>query len=133
MDPVLKQILGDDVQNIIRLQFALMPAGGDIKRHIDSGGYSAQGHRIHIVIDSNPHVKFVVCHGDVCIPIHVEEGLVFELNNRLDHSVHNGGDAPRVHLVVDVAEAPRQRKDLAVGQVCAYSGGRIVCDGGSEA
>ena len=63
-----------------------------------------------------------------CLPIHVtEEGLVFELNNRLRHYVVNGGDTPRIHMVVDVAEEPRTPLELRVGQRCDYSRGRIDC------
>ena len=32
---------------------------------------------------------------DDCVPLHVEEGLVFELNNRLSHYVHNDSDQVR--------------------------------------
>lgn len=65
---------------------------------------------------------------DGCLPIHVtQEGLVFELNNRLRHYVVNGGDEPRIHLLVDVAETPRKPFDLRMGQTCDYSHGRIDC------
>lgn len=127
VDPLLEQLLGDDVANIIRMQFAIMPAETHIKRHIDRGGYSAIGHRIHLVVASSPKVKFMVCEKETCVPIHVEEGLVFELNNRLDHYVDNDGDAARIHMVVDVVESPRKRIALKVGQVCAYNNGRIDC------
>jgi hypothetical protein len=49
------QLLGkEDVGNIMRLQFAEMAPNSQIKRHIDTGGYAQLGHRIHIVIQSNP-------------------------------------------------------------------------------
>ena len=127
LDPLLHKLLGDDIGNIIRLQFAIMPANTHIKRHTDKGGYSATGHRIHLVVASTPQVKFTVCEGDTCVPIHVEEGLVFELNNRLDHYVDNDGAESRIHLVVDVVETPRKRTALRVGQVCAYDAGAIKC------
>ena len=34
---------------------------------------------------------------------------------------------PRIHLVVDVAETPRPQRPLAVGQVCEYAKGKIMC------
>ena len=34
---------------------------------------------------------------------------------------------PRIHLIVDVAETPRPQRPLAVGQVCEYARGKIVC------
>ncbi len=76
----------------------------------------------------------VDAHGEVaaaeetaCVPCHVEEGLVFELNNRLGHKVKNGGDEPRVHLIMDVAHTPRRQHTLRAGQVCSYRRGRITC------
>jgi hypothetical protein len=125
--PLLDDLLGADVRNIIRMQLARMPAGGSIKRHVDKGGYSAAGHRLHLVVASSPAVTFEVCERGACLPLHVEEGLAFELNNRLEHSVRNGGAEPRVHLVVDVAEGPRARRRLKPGQVCLYVGGDIDC------
>ena len=62
-----------------------------------------------------------------CVPLHVEEGLVFELNNRLAHSVTNGGDQPRIHLILDVSDTPRQQRQLRVGEVCRYVKARVVC------
>lgn len=127
LNPILTRLLGADMQKIIRLQFALMPAGTHIKRHVDKGGYSADGHRIHLVVATNDGVMFKVCDNTVCIPLILEEGLVFELNNRLDHFVNNNGTSPRVHLVIDVAELPRERIKLKPGQVCWYNGGSISC------
>jgi len=127
INPILDRILGADKANVIRLQLALMPGGTHIKAHIDKGGYSSEGHRIHVVVASSPEVSFHVCEVETCVPLHVEEGLVFELNNRLRHYVHNDGETPRVHLVVDVAESPRTRTRLHAGQVCDYTNGRIVC------
>ena len=49
------QLLGsEDLGNIMRLQFALMGPHSKIKRHVDSGGYSKLGHRIHVMVHSNP-------------------------------------------------------------------------------
>jgi hypothetical protein len=120
LDPMLDRLLGKDVDNIIRMQFALMPPGTHIKPHIDNGGYSKSGHRVHFVVASSPDVSFQVCHLQECIKLHTEEGTVFELNNRLQHFVDNEGASPRIHLVVDVLEEPRRRKVLRKGQVCTY-------------
>lgn len=49
------QVLGPgDLDKVMRLQLAFMPPHSDIKRHMDSGGYAAVGHRIHVVVQSNP-------------------------------------------------------------------------------
>ena len=127
LEPLVHHLLGTDAANIIRMQFALMPGDTHIKRHVDRGGYSATGHRIHLVVASSPMVEFDVCEHDVCVPIHVDEGLVFELNNRLEHFVNNNGSMPRIHLVIDIAESARTRTLLKKGQVCQYSNGTIKC------
>ncbi|PSC71222.1 green algal specific Aspartyl Asparaginyl beta-hydroxylase [Micractinium conductrix] len=142
LEPLLLKILGAaDVSNIMRLQLALMPAHGEIKRHIDAGDYAAGGHRIHAVVQSHPGVTFKVCDtarhagagagqagAPLCVPLAVEQGLVFELNNRLAHSVVNDAGRPRIHLVMDVAETPRQQRALRVGEVCTYgNNARIEC------
>ncbi|KAI8108901.1 hypothetical protein M9435_005318 [Picochlorum sp. BPE23] len=127
VEPILHRLLGNDVHNIIRVQFAKMPAHSEIKPHVDSGGYSEKGHRIHVVIASNPNVTFKVCEQSSCLKLHTEEGLVFELNNRLKHFVKNDGDEMRIHMVVDVSEHPQERTKLSKGQVCHYNHGKIVC------
>ncbi|KAL4458606.1 hypothetical protein ABPG75_013471 [Micractinium tetrahymenae] len=142
VEPLLLQILGPrDVANILRLQLARMAPRSELKQHVDTGGYAERGHRIHLVLQTNPGVSFLVCDtpenaasesGPVvpdslpCLPIHVEVGLAFELNNRLPHRVMNGGDQERIHLLIDVAESPRQPRQLRVGELCEY-GQRIVC------
>ena len=179
-----------DLANIMRLQLAWMPAGGVIRSHRDIGGYADAGHRIHVVLITNPGVAFHITevgHGSSpdrlmhqqqqqgqqqgqgeqqqggralqqqqaqgqaqaqgqqqeqageggeggeadWLPIHVEGGLVFELNNQLTHAVRNGGAEARVHLVVDVADGPRARTPLAPGQLCSYKHwGDIDCSSG---
>ena len=49
------------------------------------------------------------------------------LRSFFKHSVVNSSDQDRIHLVVDVAETPRERTPLQVGQLCGYKGGNIVC------
>jgi len=49
------QVLGvADMRNILRLQLAELAPGGEIKQHLDMGGYSKEGHRIHLVVQTNP-------------------------------------------------------------------------------
>ena len=127
LEPMLRKILGDDIESIIRLQFARMAPHSDIKGHMDRGGYSEDGHRIHIVVATSPNVEFAVC-SKSCVPLHVEEGMVFELNNRLHHYVKNQGDSHRIHLVIDVSEEHRTREKLHKGQICSYGErGAILC------
>lgn len=153
LEPLLLQILGPaDVRNILRLQLARMAPRSRLRQHVDSGGYAERGHRIHVVLQTNPGVAFHVCetperaalhgggeepHSPPCLPVRVEEGLAFELDNRLPHRVENAGDEARIHLLMDVAESPRQPLQLRAGQECEF-GERIVCppaaaDGAADA
>ncbi len=128
LEPLFDELLGDQSKNVMRAQFALMPAHTEIKPHVDSGAYSSEGHRIHFVVKSNPDVSFGVCDSESdCVRLNTDEGTVFELNNRLKHFVKNESGQDRIHLVVDVAEGPRERTKLRVGQRCEYSHGDIVC------
>jgi hypothetical protein len=63
-----------------------------------------------------------------CVRVEAPEGLVFELNNRVPHRVSNLGASERVHLVIDVSEAPRPRRVLAPGAVCRYGPAQMVCE-----
>lgn len=51
----LAQILGpEDLPNILRLQLARMAPSSRLRQHVDTGGYAEQGHRIHVVLQTNP-------------------------------------------------------------------------------
>ena len=68
----------------------------------------------------------IIVPGD-CLPIPMEEGMVFELNNRVLHRVANDSPLDRVQLVVDVAEAPRMPTDVKPGSQCQYVNANVVC------
>jgi hypothetical protein len=57
-----------------------------------------------------------------CTKLFTPEGLVFELNNRVPHKVHNpaASGTIRVHLVIDVFETPRLQTPLSAGSACEY-------------
>lgn len=55
VEPLLAQVLGPaDAGNVVRLQLARMAPGARILPHTDTGGYAAAGHRIHVVLQTNP-------------------------------------------------------------------------------
>ena len=62
-----------------------------------------------------------------CVPIPMEEGMVFELNNRVLHRVLNESPLDRVQLVVDVAEEPRTPTEIKPGTTCTYVRANVVC------
>lgn len=55
VQPLLLQVLGPaDAANVVRLQLARMAPGARILPHTDTGGYAAEGHRIHVVVQTSP-------------------------------------------------------------------------------
>jgi hypothetical protein len=137
--PVVTAMVGSDaLQNILRLQLALMRPQSHIRPHRDTGEWANQSHRIHVVIKTHGGVVFTTCPecqqlgADIpecrpppngrCVPIDTGENSVFEVDNLYVHEVTNRLPKPRVHLVIDVAEkAVPERHVLKVGQVCRYA------------
>ena len=72
--------------------------GARILRHTDYDlGYEDGEVRLHLPILTSPEVSFKL--GDVAVEM--KAGELWYLNVNLPHEVHNAGDGPRVHLVVD--------------------------------
>ena len=82
---------------VTRIQFARMKPGASIQPHVDQSLMLVASHRVHIPLTTNPGVSFTI-DDQAC---HFEPGEVFELNNRVTHSVVNDGDSDRIHLIVD--------------------------------
>jgi aspartyl/asparaginyl beta-hydroxylase (cupin superfamily) len=76
---------------------AKLLAGGTIHPHVDAHPSFSVGHRIHVPLKTNDDVQFIV-EGERII---MEEGEAYELNNLLNHGVHNGGKEDRIHLIFD--------------------------------
>lgn len=133
LDPILEDVLGSDRTNVIRLQLARMKPGTVINHHQDDGAWVKRGHRIHVPLSVSPGAEFHICgreQGDSngqCSQLIYGEGDVFELNNRRLHYLKNGSGVPRIHLVIDVLEAPVRLQHLHPGQVCHYKSKQIVC------
>ena len=72
--------------------------GARILAHTDYDlGYEDGEVRLHVPILTSPEVCFRV-DGE---PVPMESGELWYLNVNLPHEVHNTGEEPRVHLVVD--------------------------------
>lgn len=85
---------------IVRAVLVKLPAGKDIKSHIDVGGSYSLSHRIHIPLICEPNkVEYVVDSESRFF----ELGTMFELNNMRVHSVHNRGELDRTNLLFDFA------------------------------
>jgi hypothetical protein len=78
-----------------------MSANSEIKRHKDKGTISAKTHRIHLPIITNSLCLFTI--GDETK--HLAAGEIWLIDNTDKyHSVVNGGDEFRIHLIVDVLD-----------------------------
>jgi hypothetical protein len=128
---ILDRVLGPNMTHHIgRMQLARMADKAQIKKHVDSGGWPSALHRIHVPIILSRGTKFYVV-GDQGeshpFLIHLEEGQVFEINNRVPHWVDNTQEQ-RVHLVIDVRERPYTNQHFFVpGQTCRYLQ-QIICE-----
>ena len=81
----------------VRANLVRLAAGGSIDEHRDGNFSLTHAHRVHVPIITNDRVFFNVGQETLCLP----EGEIYEINNRRLHSVHNGGDAARIHLILD--------------------------------
>lgn len=82
---------------VLRAVMARLPAGCRIGRHRDTHPSFEVAHRIHVPLETNAEVSFIVGNSRLMI----EPGLAFELNNQLPHQVMNGGAGPRDHFIFD--------------------------------
>ncbi|GMH37805.1 hypothetical protein BSKO_05678 [Bryopsis sp. KO-2023] len=132
LEPIINKVLGEGCENqVVRMQFASMPPGSEIKPHTDSGGYALKAHRIHVPITTPPGAIFEVCpessSANDCLRVPMEAGHVFELNNLVRHRAVNAGKRERIHLIVDIRETPLVHKELKEGHVCTYIRGVMNC------
>jgi len=81
----------------IRATLVKLRAGGSIDEHTDNNFSLVHSHRVHLPILTNDQVLFTV--GSQTI--NMEEGALYEINNRRKHSVANRGDTDRIHLIMD--------------------------------
>ena len=92
----------------IRALLTRLPAGGEIRPHIDEGESLKRCHRIHVPVISNRGALFMVGN----LKFHMPEGEMWEINNRRTHAVRNTGDEARVHLIFDYVQPGETVFDL---------------------
>jgi len=93
----LKRIIDED-GFIFRAILVNLPAGSKVHPHIDKGKSFHIPRRIHLPIVTNEKCMFTV--GNVTK--HLKQGELWEINNNgIMHSVTNGGDSDRIHLIID--------------------------------
>ena len=92
---ILKKYYGNGY--IIRTELVNLPAYCNVKRHIDRGESLVKDKRIHLVLETNDEVIFKVDE----VEKNMKVGELWEINNTKYHSVKNGGNTDRFHLIID--------------------------------
>jgi aspartyl/asparaginyl beta-hydroxylase (cupin superfamily) len=83
---------------IVKCMFALLPPNGKIEEHWDSDDILMSSYRIHLPIKTNKNVNFFINNKIYSF----KEGIAYEFNNQLLHSVENNSLDDRIHLLFDV-------------------------------
>lgn len=94
---------------VTRIQLARMSPGAKIDPHIDRSHMLIAAHRLHVPLTTNPEVVFVIDGKRISM----EAGKLYELNNRVEHSVVNEGTDDRIHLIIDYLP-PEHNKPEAI-------------------
>lgn len=81
-----------------KAMLARLRAGGRITPHVDSAPSHGFTHKIHIPLTSNDQVEMRIAGK----PFHLAVGEIYEVNNRVVHSVTNAGETDRTHLIFEV-------------------------------
>ena len=99
----------------IRMILVKLLANGSIPHHVDQGETLSKSHRMHLPIITNEQNLFSV--GDT--EMHMKAGELWEINNRREHGVVNGGSENRTHLIIDYV--------LAGEKIIDADGAMLVC------
>ena len=87
-----------------RVMLVNLQPGGRIVPHWDAGLYADYFDRFHVSIQSDEGNAFAVDDAKV----HMAEGEAWWFNHQLEHTVHNGSQQDRIHLIIDCV-APKYR------------------------
>ena len=99
----------------IRMILVKLLTNGSIPHHVDQGETLSKSHRMHLPIITNEQNLFSV--GDT--EMHMKAGQLWEINNRREHGVVNGGSEDRTHLIIDYV--------LAGEKIIDADGAMLVC------
>ena len=80
-----------------------LASGGQVPEHVDAHYYWRTHLRIHIPVVTNPGVTFT-CGGET---VRMAAGECWVFDSFRWHEVHNRGDEPRIHLVLDTVPTER--------------------------
>lgn len=83
---------------VVRVEIIKMLKNSKIRKHNDSGEMLNVTRRCHIPIITNDNVFFTVLENT----INMKEGICYEINNGMPHSVENKSNLDRVHIIIDI-------------------------------
>jgi quercetin dioxygenase-like cupin family protein len=96
--PYIAEVLGAFHCPLQLVRLLKLDPGSNIKEHSDFNlSYEDGEVRVHIPIQTNPAVEFVVDGS----PLPLGEGECWYINFNLPHRIHNRGNTARIHLVLD--------------------------------
>lgn len=75
-----------------------LPPGKEIAEHIDTAPFFDEHRRVHVPIQTDDDIHFVV--GGERVPM--SQGEVWEINNKNPHKVINNSEQDRLQLIVDI-------------------------------
>ena len=82
---------------VVRMIISKLKPSSGILEHIDTEEILVNSHRLHLPVKTNPEVLFEINKS----LYHLEEGVVYEINNQAPHSVVNNSNMDRIHLIFD--------------------------------
>lgn len=74
-----------------------------IGEHSDQGNFLELCNRIHIPIQTNKKAMYIIDGNSY----HWEKGKIYEFDNMRRHSVYNGGDDHRIHMIINLYNLAR--------------------------
>jgi hypothetical protein len=103
--PVLNEITtayGYHKAQFPRIMLAKLPAGTQIKRHIDAAPAARFPHKIHVPLLTNQDCVFFVERPSSPVQkMHMKVGFGYEVNNNVYHWAENNGSSDRIHLIFE--------------------------------
>lgn len=86
----------------VLMQCAAIPPRTSLKFHVDTYMYQSVSLKCHFPILTNDKAFYQVFDNDKLSSYNFEVGKVYSINNILFHRAINGGDTPRIHVIIDM-------------------------------
>ncbi|GAA2455884.1 hypothetical protein GCM10010191_88970 [Actinomadura vinacea] len=83
---------------LAKIMFSALNARACVPLHVDTNLSSRVPHKVHVPLITDSSVHFVIDG----TRHHLALGQAYEINNLLPHSVENGSDHARVHLIFEI-------------------------------